>query len=359
MLNHWSGPNNPIGFDVKKLLINLVRLAISLAIIVYVVRDVLQSNPDLFQQLADQPKHWPLLATAWVLILSAVLLTFVRWYFLIRALDLPFRLRDTFRLGFVGYLLNFVSLGAVGGDLFKAVFIAHEHKGRRTAAVSTIFVDRLAGLVGLLMLASGALLFTDVSQFDVEIQYLAKATLVATAFATAALMTLMFRCGEGPLVERLCCIPRLGGLFRSIYEAAHQYREHRMVLVAAVLMRLFIHSLNVFAFFCIAHALPGTAPSLAVHFFIIPIGLVSSALPLPMEALGAFEWVLQSLYQQVGAASAAGQGLLIALAYRVIRILVAVIGVGFYLTNRAEVSELLHEEEELADEPLGIAGERC
>ena len=65
-------------------------------------------------------------------------------------LHLPFRLRDAFRLGFLAFLLNFVSVGAVGGDLFKAFFIARDQPGRRTEAVATVVVDRLVGFYALL-----------------------------------------------------------------------------------------------------------------------------------------------------------------------------------------------------------------
>lgn len=340
---------------MKKHLVNLIKVAISLGIVVYLIVDVQRNNSDLFTRLRDEPKDWSLLGAAWLLIMSAVMLTFVRWYMLVRALDLPFRIRDAFRLGFMGYLLNFISLGAVGGDLFKAVFIAREQPGRRTAAVSTIFVDRLVGLVGLLMLASIPLLFIDVSGMSRDIQRLAQATLIGTVLATAALMTLMFRCGEGPIVDWLGRIPKIGGFFHQIHEATHTYRRRRSVLVLAVVMTLFIHSLNVMAFFCIAAGLPGNAPSVAVHFFIVPIALVSSAIPLPMEALGAFEAVMRYLYDHVGAVEIAGQGLLIALAYRVIRIMVAAVGVGFYLASRREVDEVIHE----SSGQLSVAGGQC
>lgn len=337
---------------MKKHLVNLLKVTISLGIVVYLVVDVQRNNADLFTRLRDEPKHWSLLAAAWLLIMSAVLLTFVRWYFLVRALELPFRVRDAFRLGFMGYLLNFISLGAVGGDLFKAYVIAREQPGRRTAAVTTIFVDRLVGLVGLLMLASIPLLFIDVSGMSRDIQRLAQATVIGTVLATAALMTLMFRCGEGPIVDRLGRIPKIGGFFHQIHEATHMYRQRRSVLVFAVVLTLFIHSLNVMAFYCIACGLPGNAPSVAVHFFIVPIALVSSAIPLPMEALGAFEAVMLYLYDHAGAVEIAGQGLLIALAYRVMRIMVAAVGVGFYLSSRREVDQVLHE----AEEPAASSG---
>ena len=100
--------------------------------------------PEQYQQFKNRPKNWPLLLAAMVVVFCAVALTFVRWYLLVRAL-LRFRILDAFRLGFLGYLFNFVSVGSVGGDLFKAFFIAREQPGRRAEAVATVMVDRVVG----------------------------------------------------------------------------------------------------------------------------------------------------------------------------------------------------------------------
>ena len=86
-----------VGPALKKLLINFAKLAISLGIIVYLVVDVRRNNPDLFATFLEGPKQWPLLATAFVLILGAVSLSFVRWYFLVRALRLPFSKQISWR----------------------------------------------------------------------------------------------------------------------------------------------------------------------------------------------------------------------------------------------------------------------
>lgn len=333
---------------MKKLLVNLFKVAISLLIIWYVFRQVRSNNPDVFRDLIQQPKDWPLLGIAWMLVISAVFLTFVRWYLLVRALDLPFRLRDAFRLGFLGYLFNFISLGAVGGDLFKAVFIAREQPQRKTAAVTTIFVDRLLGFVGLLFLASLALSFVDMSALDPTIQFWARCTLLCTAGAAVVLLLLLFQIAkEGAIVERLCRIPKVGGLFQRIYEAASAYRQCRGVLLLAVGLTMLLHALNVVAFYFMARGLPGEAPSLAIHFFFVPLGLVSMTIPLPGEALGAFELTMEYLYLNAGAATIVGQGLLIALTYRVMRVLVAVVGVGFYLSGRRQVEQVLADKGEV------------
>src|SRR5262245_10163045 len=63
---------------------------------------------------------------------------YYRWFLLVRALDLPFALRDAIRLGLVGTFYNTFLPGSVGGDFVKAFFIAKGHPTRRPAAVATV-----------------------------------------------------------------------------------------------------------------------------------------------------------------------------------------------------------------------------
>ena len=73
----------------------------------------------------------------------------MRWYFLVRALDIEFKLKDAFRLGFIGYFSNFLSLGVVGGDAIKAIFISRERPDKKPEAVSSVVLDRIMGLYAL------------------------------------------------------------------------------------------------------------------------------------------------------------------------------------------------------------------
>jgi uncharacterized membrane protein YbhN (UPF0104 family) len=345
---------------VKKLLVNFAKLGVSLALIIYLAIDVQKNNPDLFVRFREGDKNWALLVLALVLMTSAVMLAIIRWYYLVRALDLPFRLRDAFRLGFLGYLLNFVSLGSVGGDLFKAVFIAREHPGQRTAAVTSVVVDRVVGLVGLLLLACTAVAFVDLTRFSPQIRQLAFATVLAGGLGLAGFISMMFRFGtEGPVADWLCQLGFAGEFFQRVYQAARTYQRRRGVLILAMVMTLGVHMLAVLSFFLIAHGLPDAAPSLGVHCFIVPLAMVSAALPLPLEGLGAFEAVLKYLYAQTTPDLVSdAKGLLVALVYRVIRILVALIGVGFYLNSRREVDHMIHEAEEIEIEDEERAAQR-
>src|SRR5690606_38280137 len=113
-----------------------------------------------FDEIVHQPKNWFLLATALGCVAAGVLLGFVRWLLLVQAIGLPFTLADAVRLGSLGFALNFVGPGGVGGDVFKGVALAREHHRRRSEAVATVIADRAIGLLTLLGVAGLANLLT-------------------------------------------------------------------------------------------------------------------------------------------------------------------------------------------------------
>ena len=100
-----------------------------------------------------QPKRWDRLVLAQIVALTATVVGFLRWHILVRAFDIPFKVREALHLGFLGYLLNFVSFGSVGGDLFKAILVAKDRPEKRPEAVASVLLDRAIGLLGLVLLA--------------------------------------------------------------------------------------------------------------------------------------------------------------------------------------------------------------
>lgn len=332
---------------MRKIIFTLAKFAVSASIIAYLVYDAQRDKT--FSNLASQPKHWGVLAAAAVACLTAVMLTFVRWFVLVRALELPFSLKDAFRLGFLGYLLNFVSFGAVGGDLFKAVFVAREQHGRRAEAVATVVLDRVVGLYMLFVLATVAILATGQLHSPVEqIAIIAKGALFCAAAGAAGIAVLLIPgVTQGAFSAFLQRLPRIGPLFGRLLGAIRIYRRRPGMLALACALSMAIHSLSATGIWLVSKGLPGQTPSLADHFVIVPLSLVTGVLPLPVNGLGAFEAVVAFLYQRipVGLEVAEGRGLVVALGYRAITILIAMVGVCYYLASRREVAEVLEEAE--------------
>ncbi|HEY2837852.1 MAG TPA: lysylphosphatidylglycerol synthase transmembrane domain-containing protein [Pirellulales bacterium] len=337
---------------MKKIVLILLKYGASLAIVAYLIYDA--QRDETFTRFMDQPKDWRLFAGAGALCMVATCLTFVRWYFLVRALDLPFRLADAFRLGFLGYLLNFVSLGSVGGDLFKAVFIAREQKKKRAEAVATVVIDRVIGLYVLFVVATVAVVWTGIwSSPEESVRFIAKFT-VGCAVAGALMIIAMIVPGvtHGRFSNYLRSLPRVGHVVGRLIDAIRLYASRPGVLFLTCAMSAMVHVLNTLGVFLISRAMLPEAPDLGAQFVIVSLGMVAGAAPLPMSGLGAFEGALDFLYYVVpgGVKLHRGDGLLVAFGYRAVTIVIALIGLGYWLFNRRAVAEAMHEMEELDQE---------
>jgi hypothetical protein len=166
---------------LKKLAANLVKVAVSLGIIAYLVSSA-RNDPNFANlDFSDPNFNWWLIGAAALCWMTSLTFGIIRWYLLVRAVGLPFRIQDAFRLGLLGYMLNFVSLGSVGGDVFKAVFLAREQPNRRAEAVASIVVDRILGLYSLFIVASICVLATGTLSSDIpQVQAISRWTLILT-----------------------------------------------------------------------------------------------------------------------------------------------------------------------------------
>ncbi len=337
----------------KRYLLTLLKFTIPLVILGW-----LFTNMDRQQlgRLWEQQIDWPVLGAGFALLMLAVCISFVRWYLLVRALDIPFTLADAFRLSFVAYLLNFVGVGSVGGDLFKAFFIAREQPGRRPEAVATVVIDRMIGLFALLLLTSSAILVSGVADAAPVVRAICNLTLVGTVVAIVMVaLVLIPRFSHGKLVRSLARIPKVGPIIGRLLIAVGIYRSKLGVLAVVGLMSIGVHILLAVSLYLVATSLFEQHPTLGEHFIIVPLSLVAGALPLTPAGLGTFEMAMSELYKLLPA-QAGGDGFIVALAYRMLTIVVAVIGVVYYWASRREMSELIEKAEEEEAVVIGKPG---
>jgi uncharacterized protein (TIRG00374 family) len=328
----------------------LLKVALSATIIGYLAYAATKRG-DVFTNLRDEPKHWDLLAAAWACCTLAVGITFVRWWYLVRALDVPWPLADAIRMGFWGFLFNLLPLGIVGGDLVKAVMFGHEQPQHRAKGVASVLVDRVIGLYLLFLVATAAILLTGFWRIDNhEIWIVCQVTFILTAVSTVGLAAVL---GPDLFVSRAIRasgrIPRIGPPLQSLLDAVRLYKHKPLVLFLSSLMSIGVHCSFAVGLYLIACGLPGNHLTLADHFVVIPVSNVAGVLPLPA---GPFEAVLDSLYTVVPVAGppiVAGQGLVVALIYRLITLLIAAFGIPYYLGNRREMAEVIHEVEDEED----------
>jgi hypothetical protein len=331
----------------------LLKVGVSVAIIGYLVYDATQTKSEdggnVFTNLLNQPKRWDLLGAAWACCTGAVLLTFIRWWYLVRALDIPFRFRDSIRISFWGYLFNLAPLGIVGGDLIKTVMLDHEYPQNRAKALASVLVDRVIGLYILFVVASTAILATQFWRSDIPgIHTICMVALALTAVGTVGLSVVL---GPESLVrgaiQAVGRIPRVGQPLESLIRAVRMYNRKPRVLILSTIMTVGVHGLFAIGCYLIACGLFDlTKLSFAKHFVVMPLSAAMQVIPFP---IGPTEFAMNYLYPSVwikGAIITKGQGLLVALVYRLFSLLIAALGIFYYFGNRREMAEVIHEAEE-------------
>src|SRR5208283_3050906 len=129
--------------------VNLVLVALAFALLGL----VLWQNRDKIHAVFAHPLDLRLLVLGVLIFQCGLLITYVRWYLLVRVIEPRFTLRSTMLLGFIGYVFNLVIPGAVGGDFIKAAYLVRMQI-RKTQAIASMLIDRIIGLLGLFVLAA-------------------------------------------------------------------------------------------------------------------------------------------------------------------------------------------------------------
>jgi uncharacterized protein (TIRG00374 family) len=336
----------------RRTLVATAKIALAITILAWLLWQA--RDHDAFTRLVEERKRWSALVTGAACTLAAAMLGFVRWHLLIRAVGITVKIAETVRLGALGFALNFVSLGAIGGDLFRAVFLAHGQPGRRTEAVATVAADRLLGLTTMLALAGGGILSADlIHASSPPVAVLCK-TILATAvivFVGAALLLFVPALSGNAIGGFAGRVPIAGTTLARLLGTVRAYREQKGLLAAAAAVSALSNLMFITSFDLVARGLPVQRPTYPEHLVLVPVASMVGAIPITFAGLGTMELAVEELYQVMPGAAGVrpGDGTMVALAQRVTMIAVALIGLVYYLSHRAEVREVYAEAEELAE----------
>lgn len=261
-------------------------------------------------EVLRRPIHVGPLFLAALVTVVGLMITFLRWHLLVRAVGLPFKRYDAVRLGLVGYYFNTFLPGSLGGDIFKAYSIARE-QNRRTVAVATVVIDRVIGLWalvwfvgivgGVFWILGDPILKNDNLMMIVRYSII---VVVASMGVWTSLGFLPNRCALYT-AERFERIPKIGGSLAELWRACWMYKQQSRAVLFAMLLTLVSHFLWVVVFHLSIQAFetPNPAEDIGTfpeHLIVVPVGMTIQALiPVP-GGIGAGEAAFGELYKIIG-----------------------------------------------------------
>ncbi len=341
-----------IGYQMQsgnKPLFALVRAVVPILLLTLIVYWVLRKDPDAVARFVASPKRWNWLLASFLAYLSGVLITFWRWFLLVRALAIPFRFRDAMRLGFVGFFFQFFSLGAVGGDLFKAIFIAREHPTRRPEAVATIVIDRAVGLFALLIVTSLAFVWIGWDGIDPRMHPVAITCFLLTGGGAFVVTGLLWTNVTTATLRRF--FRRFPAIAVALIRGEHamqRYRDHRGVFLLALGSAMVSHTILAISGYCAARGLLEKWPPFGNQIALWNMAGAVGALPFSPAGVGQFEAAYVYFFQALSTVgNTRTEGVFVSFTIRLITLMIAGIGVVFYCVERRDFQQLMNQASEI------------
>ena len=270
-------------------LFTVLKIAIAAALITWMLR---RGVLDL-KSVGSALTRWPDLLLMVAICYFQMALLAWRWSQLLRAQGISFGFRDTFALTMIGVLFNLVTPSSVGGDLMKSYYVHQRTEGRSAEALGTIVLDRVLGLLSLLLVSAiAALPILILGQGNSALKKLGALSVLGAIGAVVGLAFCFYASRSGGGVEPASRILRfITRAFRSL----GNYRENPLALVAATAAGMVSFVLSCVTFYLAAHALGVNLP---LRFLVlVPLGLLTTALPLSPSGIGVGQLAFAELFR--------------------------------------------------------------
>ena len=272
-----------------------------------------------------------ILALALAASLANIPLEALRWHILLRAQGIDLRLRRT--MGVFASSVFFANLlpGAAGGDLIRGVYVYKAARGRRAAAMLSILIDRLIGLVAFVLLGLAAMSTRPIGRGPLEFPVLALSALFI------AFLVLVFFYGH-VMAQALRRLLRgrstpLAQIADDTGAALRQYARDWRSTGVALLLSVMIVACAVGPIVLIAEATPFVGPSAADYGIAGLYALIANSLPVTPGGLGIGEGAFASACVLLAPQAAHAAYGTIFLAFRCVFIISTLPGLITYLAE--------------------------
>ena len=248
--------------------------------------------------------HMRTMNAAWIItglfcFIPVLLIVSWRWRLLLSVHGINLRFWRVLELTMIGQFFGTIGLGTTGGDVAKVFYAARAVPNRRAAAAFTIVVDRVIGLIALLLfgcalaVSQSKLLFSDHVSLAPNLISPKAATSIFFLFAlggvgagiAATLAPFLMQVSSiRNLAKRLPLLHRGASIFRAFETTGRAVGTN----IAALLVSIPSHVFSTFMAYCVLLAM-GLTPDILPVFAIIAMVNMLVALPISVGGIGVRE----------------------------------------------------------------------
>ena len=308
----------------------MVRALVALALTAYILW---RADPATVGAAAARANlAWVLLAS--LLVIADRALMAYRWVLLVRVFEPAQRLplgtilRTFFVSSFVGTFLP----ASIGGDAVRTYSLMRANASGAGAAAS-VLMDRLLGVVSLLLTAVGGLTFAADLRRDPAILSALAVVALACAVATATVYSEGSAALIGRVLERMpvAALRRIGA---KLLVAVRSYATTHGTLANVLAGSVGVQLLRVLQAYALGRSL-GLHVPLAAYLAFVPVILLVMLLPITIYGLGTSQVAFAALFARVGVST--GDAVALSLLFIALGVLGNLPGAFIYVTKREAV----------------------
>jgi len=319
---------------LKKTITSFLKFALAVGLIYWLVAtEKITAEP--FLRLWDKP--W-LIPFMFATVFCLIFINNYRWLLLLQGQQIASSVKQTLSLTFIGLFFNLAMPGSVGGDVIKAFYIVKEQPGTRLRAATSVLMDRVVGLyaMGLVALTSVIINYEKIGSIP-QLRILALFIIALVgAFTVFFMIGFSRRVRNHSLMHKILDKTPGGKLIERIYDAVHGFRNGKTQFALGILLSIGVQGLNITSLYILARALGFETASLSGFFFIIPLGLIATAIPISPAGIGVGQAVFLALFTWYDGSTTQVGPALITIS-QVVQAAWAIVGAILYFLRKAPI----------------------
>lgn len=315
---------------MKQKILNILKFALTAAILYWLYSKGLLD----FSKVHGVLTNVKVVTIVFSVLLVCNLAGVVRWQWLLKGQGIETSFGEAFQLTMIGVFFNTALPGAVSGDVVKGYYIVRKQpdgKGR-IKAFTTLLLDRILGLSALVFVSFFAMAF---KYHEINSNPLLKPLCgLITLIWIGVIVFYGFVLFDSPIARQLQkTLPKLplGHLFVKFFDAVKAYESCKRFIFKGFAISVAIHLSLISCFILLANALGGFERiPLDKFFFLVPFGMLVTAVPIAPAGLGTGHAAFLGLFQLMNVKSGAD----LFTAYVSFQLLMSLLGGLVYLKYR-------------------------
>jgi uncharacterized protein (TIRG00374 family) len=217
-----------------------------------------------------------------------------RWYRLNAAQHISLSFPRTILPAYMAIAFNNVLPGSIGGDFFRLYFVLQNFPTQKSNTILSIFVDRITGLLGILIIACLATPFyVDAIRHHTVLYYLVSISFIFCITCLLCFFTAVFllseKVGLAKRIEELLQKMKYAQQLLALLKAIQIYRNAKLIVLESLIVSMATQVLLLMVVMLISHSMGLPALPLGIYMLALVIGQIANLVPLTPGGIGVGE----------------------------------------------------------------------